>query len=396
MNRTVAVFTGNRAEFGLLLPVIRQIQKSANLQLQLIVSGAHLDESFGRTLDQILQSGLPVAATLSVAPESDDLVSTTKAIASGIAQMAETLRQLQPDILIVYADRYEGFAAVVAAAQMRIPVAHVEGGDVTEGGALDDSLRHAMTKLSHLHFTTNEAARKNVLQLGEEPWRVFNVGLPSLDDIAQGQFATEAEIINRFGFNPASGLVVFTQHSVTTEFDHAADQVRAALVALSQLVDQGVQVVLTYPNNDAGGMTIVEKLTEFATQQRERVFLVPSLGGYFYHGLLNLARNPQWRVVVAGNSSSGIKETPVFGCPAVNIGSRQDGRLRAGNVVDVDYDPLQIKSAIEQALFDDSYRQSCAKVQNPYGDGKAAERIVKVLTDVTLGQRLIAKKTLFY
>lgn len=395
MGRKIAVFTGNRAEFGLLLPVIQEIAASDELELQLLVAGAHLDPNFGRTIDVIHDNHLDIAAEIAIDLADDDLYSTAVAIGEGVQGVAKALNELKPDMLLVYADRFEGFSAVIAAAQMRIPVGHIEGGDVTEGGALDDSVRHAMTKLSHLHFTTNYAASVNVQQLGEEPWRVFNVGLPSIDAILQGKLASAEEIAARWPVDFSRPVVVFTQHSVTTQFDKADQQIQASLAALGQLLAQGVQLFLTYPNNDAGGKRIIQALNDFAAKHPQDVYLTPSMGSHFYHGMLALAKEPQLRVACVGNSSSGIKETPVFGCPTVNIGSRQDGRLRAENLLDVGYDEKAILHAVETCLFDDAFRQRCFSAHNPYGDGTASRQIIEVLRSVPLDDTLIAKKTLF-
>ena len=394
MRRKIAVFTGNRAEFGLLLPVIQEVKASDDLELQLLVAGAHLDPSFGRTIDVIKDNQLDISAEISIDLADDDLYSTAVAVGEGVQGVAKALQLLAPDIVLVYADRFEGFSAVIAAAQMRIPVAHLEGGDVTEGGALDDSVRHAMTKLSHLHFTTNKAASQNVLQLGEEPWRVHTFGLPSIDRILQGKLASRQEIAERWNVDFERPVIVFTQHSVTTQFDQANAQIAESIDALKELMDAGTQVFLTYPNNDAGGKRIVEALTTFATEYKE-ARLIPSMGSHFYHGMLALAKDPAIRIACVGNSSSGIKETPIFGCPTVNVGSRQDGRLRAENVIDVDYDKQQILDAIKSSFFDEEFRARCFHSHNPYGNGSASADIVDVLRTVALDEKLIAKKTLF-
>lgn len=393
--RKIGVFTGNRAEYGLLYPIIKKLNSTSSVELQLFVSGAHLDESFGKTKDSILNAGFNITEEIKIDLDHDDLFSTANAIGNGIQEVAKALKKHKPDILVVYADRFEGFSAVIAASQMRIPVAHVEGGDVTEGGALDDSVRHAMTKLSHLHFTTNEDAMLNVVQMGEERWRVFNAGLPSLDNIVRGEFATPEELKRKWGVDLKDPIILFTQHSVTTQFDQAEGQISQSLQALKQFLDKGVQVFVTYPNNDAGGKIIVESINKFNNLGYPNLKVIPSLGGFNYHGLLALAKDPNNRIVCVGNSSSGIKETPVFGCPAVNIGSRQEGRLRAQNVLDVTYEVGEIVNAIDKCLFNTEFREKCRDVQNPYGNGKSAEIVVDVLTNIELGEKLITKKTIF-
>jgi len=391
MTRTIAVFTGNRAEYGLQLPILRAIDAHPALNYRLIVSGAHLDADFGRTLDEIQQDGFTVHEEAKIEMKADTLAATARAIGTGVVSISEALERIRPDMFVVYADRFEGFAAVIAGTQMNVPTAHVEGGDITEGGALDDSVRHAMTKLAHLHFTTNQQATNRILAMGEEPWRVHTVGFPAIDLIQDGNFASLADIEKRLGIDPSRPLVLFTQHSVTTEFDMADIQVRPSLVALEALSSEGVQVIATYPNNDAGGRGIISELEAFAKRGLRDFQLHRSLGRWLYHGILALARDPAMRVACVGNSSSGIKETPAFGCPTVNIGSRQRGRLRADNVLDVEYESAAIASAIKKALFDEEFRARCRSAINPYGVGDAGRKIADALANVAIDARLLQK-----
>lgn len=391
MTRKIAVFTGNRAEYGLQYPILRAIDRHPGLDYRLIVSGAHLDDDFGRTLAEIEADGFDIHAEVKIDMDSDTLVATARAIGSGIVSMSEALERLSPDMLVVYADRFEGFAAVTAGTQMNVPTAHIEGGDLTEGGALDDSVRHAMTKLSHLHFTTNRQATNRILAMGEEAWRVHTVGFPAIDLIAEGNYATAAELHAVYGIEPARPVVLFTQHSVTTEFDQASDQIAPALNALARLAEQGAQVIATYPNNDAGGRHIIADLEAFGKNAPAGIQLHRSLGRYNYHGVLALARDADRRVACVGNSSSGIKETPAFGCPTVNIGSRQAGRLRGENVLDVGYDADAIVAAAERCFEDAAFRATCRAAENPYGIGDAGPKVAGVLADVALDSRLIRK-----
>jgi UDP-N-acetylglucosamine 2-epimerase (non-hydrolysing)/GDP/UDP-N,N'-diacetylbacillosamine 2-epimerase (hydrolysing) len=389
--RIIAVFTGNRAEYGLQFPILRAIAAHPGLEYRLIVSGAHLDPDFGRTLDEIEADGFTVHDEVKIDLAEDTLTATARAIGTGVVSMSEALERVRPDMLVVYADRFEGFAAVIAGTQMNVPTAHIEGGDITEGGALDDSVRHAMTKLAHLHFTTNQQASNRVLAMGEEPWRVHTVGFPAIDLIQDGIFAKPADIVERLGLDLSRPVVLFTQHSVTTEFDQADAQLAPSLAALSSLAADGVQVIATYPNNDAGGRRIITALEAWRRTAPAGVQVHRSLGRSLYHGVLALARDPAMRVACVGNSSSGIKETPAFGCPTVNIGSRQQGRLRAGNVLDAGYDAAEIEDATRRCLFDDAFRAASAACENPYGLGDAGIRIAEVLAKVPLDQRLIRK-----
>jgi UDP-hydrolysing UDP-N-acetyl-D-glucosamine 2-epimerase len=391
--RTVAIFTGNRAEYGFAYPVISAIATDPRLEYRLMVGGAHLDEDFGNTAAEIERDGFRVDHEVDLSMSNDGLSGTVEAIGTGVLSVAAILDKARPDLMLVSADRFESFAAVIASTQLGVPTAHIEGGDLTEGGALDDSVRHAITKLAHLHFTTNQDATDRVLRMGEEPWRVHTVGLPMLDLVARGRFMPPAEVGELLSIDPARPLVAFTQHSVTTEPDLAVAQIQPSLRALTRLAERGIQIVITYPNNDAGGRRIVEELQRFADRRIPNIVVRPNLGRGLYHGLLAVCGRTG-RGVCAGNSSSGIKETPAFGCPAVNIGSRQRGRLRAGNVIDVGYDTDAIEAAIRRGIDDDVWRADCASVDNPYGKGDSGQRMADILATVELDQRLIQKRHL--
>ena len=390
--RTIAVFTGNRAEYGLQLPIIRAIDAHPELDYRLVVTGGHLDAAFGETISEIIDDGFHIDAKVGISLTHDTVEATPEAIGNGIVKIARVLSEMRPDMAMIYGDRFEGFAAVIAASQMRLPTAHVEGGDLTEGGALDDSVRHAMTKLAHLHFATNEQAANRILAMGEEKWRVHNTGFPMIDLIEAGDYTPAKDVTEQYGIDENAPLVIFTQHSVATAYDRAKHEIQQSISALHELRSQGVQIIATYPNNDAGGRTIIQELEAAFTDDNAGVVLTPSLGRRNYHGLLTLARNPENRVAVLGNSSSGIKETPAFFCPTVNIGTRQKGRLRAANVIDADYDREAILGAAKRALFDEDFRQTCKAVQNPYGDGRSGERIATVLANVELDDTLIQKR----
>lgn len=385
--RKIAVFTGNRAEYGLQYPILKAIAADPRLDYYLLVSGAHLKEDFGRTLSEIEADGFEIYAQVKIDMPEDSLFSTAQAIGSGILNLSHILAELKPDFVVVYADRFEGFSAIITATQMGIPTAHIEGGDYTEGGALDDSVRHAMTKLAHLHFTTNEQAAERIRRMGEEPWRVFNIGFPALDLVASGYYASPGEVYKRFGLDPNQPILIFTQHSVATEFDQAAEQVRPSLAALEEAAEEwGCQVIITYPNDDAGGRRIMREIENLAAKGLPFIQVHRSLGRYYYHGILNVA------AVCIGNSSSGIKETPAFHCPCINIGTRQRGRLRADNVIDVGYDRQEIRQAIWRCLNDEVFKERVRTCKNPYGAGNAGPRIAEVLATIEINHALVQKK----
>lgn len=390
--RIIAVFTGNRAEYGLQYPILRAIDRHPDLDYRLLVSGAHLDPNFGSTLDEIRADGFHIDAEVKIEMDAASLFATAQAIGSGILAISRVLNDLRPDMMVVYADRFEGLAAVIAASQMNIPTAHVEGGDLTEGGALDDSVRHAMTKLAHLHFTTNQQATNRILAMGEESWRVHTVGFPAIDLISEGRFASATEVVEKLGLDLSRPVMLFTQHSVSTEFSQAAEQLAPSLVAIERLAAEGVQTILTYPNNDAGGQAIIEQLEVFGAKNIPGTQVRRSLGRHLYHGVLALARDHSLRVSCVGNSSSGLKETPAFSCPTVNIGSRQEGRLRGENVLDADYDADSISAAMRRCLYDEDFRALCRRAENPYWLGDAGPKIAEVLATVPLDQRIIRKR----
>jgi len=358
----------------------------------LIVSGAHLDSNYGSTIKEIREDGFVVHETIDIKSGSTNLIATSNAIGEGIIKITKILEKVKPDIFVIYADRYETFAAAIASSQTNTVTAHIEGGDITEGGALDDSVRHAITKLSHIHFTTNEQASNRILAMGEEEWRVHTVGYPGIDLINAKEFYSPEEIIKKIPIDLDKPIIVFTQHSVSNKYKLAEKQLLESLKAFDKLISENdIQCILTYPNNDAGGDNIYSILEKYA-HNKNNIMLHQSLGRKLYWGLLNLAKNPKYRVVCVGNSSSGIKETPAFGCSVVNIGTRQLGRLRANNVIDADYDKNTIYNAIKKCLFDDKFRDKCRKCDNPYGIGNTGYKMVDVLKNININDKLLTKK----
>lgn len=392
MKKIIAVFTGNRAEYGLQFPILKAIQNHKNLDYRLIISGAHLDKNFGETIKEIKNDGFKIHAKVKIKMSKNLNIFTPNAISSCVAGVAKVLSKIKPDIFLVYADRFEGFAAIIASTQMNIPTAHVEGGDITEGGALDDSVRHAMTKLSHFHFTTNLQATNRILSMGEEKWRVKTVGFPAIDLVAQGNYAKKCELRSKYKIDLGKPLILFTQHSVTTEYSLSKKQLLPSLKALISLSSKDIQIIITFPNNDAGGEIITNELKKIPINKSSNIKIYKSIGRYNYHGFLALAKDSRLKVVCVGNSSSGIKETPFFGCPTVNIGSRQKSRLRADNVIDVNYDKNEIENAIKKCLYDNKFVKKCKTVKNPYGGGKSGEKIASILANITQSKKIILRK----
>jgi UDP-hydrolysing UDP-N-acetyl-D-glucosamine 2-epimerase len=379
--RTIAIFTGNRAEYGNLHPVIRAIAVHEQLQYQLIVSGAHLSEDFGNTIAEIEADGIVVAERIDLGIGSSQQNDTTKDLSCCIERMGVIYKRKRPDIQLVLGDRYETFGAAVAAFFFGIPLAHIAGGDLSHGGCLDDSVRHAISKLAHIHFATNHDSAERLKKMGEEEWRVHNVGLPALDQILAEEFYDSTTLARELELDLSQPVILFTQHPVTLEATQAGKQVEESLKALVRL---GIQTVITYPNTDPGNTLIRAEIEKYRSVRHFRIR--KSLGRKRYLGLLRIAS------VMVGNSSSGLLEAPSFKLPVVNIGGRQRDRLRAENVIDVDCDAGQIEQAIRRALYDAEFREKVANCVNPYGDGRAAARIVRVLAEVELDDKLLRKR----
>lgn len=369
MKRNVAVFTGTRAEYGLLYWLMKDIQASERLALQVIVSGMHLSPEFGETWKGIEADGFTIDAKVEMLLSSDSDVGVVKSIGLGTLGFADTLDRLRPDILVVLGDRFEALAIVQAALVMRIPVAHLHGGEITEG-AYDDAIRHAITKMSYFHFVAAEPYRRRVIQMGESPERVFNVGAVGLDHLLRSPRMTRDELSASLEFDLNAPFLLVTYHPVTALEEDPRQSFSALLGALEQFPRH--KIILTYPNADNGGRAIIPLLEEFAQRNPDHVKAIPSLGFRRYLSAVALAD------VVVGNSSSGIIEVPAFAVPTVNIGVRQAGRLASSSVINCLPDALSIEEAIRQALGA-AFISVCKEAVNPYGAGHAAQSIVAVL-----------------
>lgn len=360
--REIAVLTTSRADFGAYQPVLDRMARSKRLKVRLIVSGSHLEAAFGRTVREIEEGGYPIFRRVPCL--GPDIASTMARMIEG---MARVFRAWRPDLLLVLGDRFEMLAGALAAVPVHVPLAHVHGGEVTRG-ALDDSFRHALTKISHLHFAATREAAGRLRLMGEEPWRVTISGAPALDRIAGWPRGKPEEFL------------LVTYHPVTREPGQEGTQADALVAALRRT---GRPCVVTAPNADPGQEPIRERLRRFCAENSGCRF-VESAGARDYFGLMARA------VAMVGNSSSGILEAPSFGLPVVNIGTRQDGRLRAKNVIDCGYDAGEIVRAIRRAASP-AFRRTLRGLKSPYGDGRAAERIAKRLETVALDDRLLRK-----
>ncbi|MEZ8740753.1 UDP-N-acetylglucosamine 2-epimerase [Photobacterium swingsii] len=373
-SRKIAVFTGTRAEYGLLHWLMKDIQAAEDLDLQLLASGAHFSPEFGFTYQQIEADGFIIDEKVETLLSSDSSAGVAKSIGLGVIGFTDALSRLVPDALVILGDRFEALAAAQTAMILRIPVIHLHGGEISEG-AYDDAIRHAITKLSHYHCTSMEAYRQRVIQLGEAPERVFNVGALGLDHLNRGQMLSLDALSTSLNFSLHSPFFVVTYHPVTLADEEAIASFQALLDALEAFPQH--QVILTYPNADDGGRQIIPMLDAYAAAQPERVLAIPSLGQQRYLSAVKHA------AAVIGNSSSGIIEVPSFDVPTVNIGVRQQGRVAAKSVIHCLPNAVAIKNSITHAL-NQSYKRDGDVIINPYGEGNSSEQIIQLLRTLPL------------
>lgn len=377
--RKIAVVTTSRADYSHLYWPLRALSEHPAVDVQLIVLGAHLSPEFGATIHEIERDGFAIAARVECLLSSDSDVGMAKTIGLATLSLADQLGALRPDILLLIADRYEMLAPASVALALRIPIAHIEGGEISEG-AIDDAVRNAITKMAHIHFTSTFAARDRVISMGEEPWRAHRAGAPSLDHLKKSALLSRAQLAEKLSLNLALPSAVVAYHPVTLANDtlEETDELFGALELLPE------QLIFCYPNADAGSRALIERTKSFlAAHGTGRVFV--NLDAITYWSLLREAS------LFIGNSSSGIMETPSFALPTINVGIRQQGRERARNIIDVRANARAILAAAEQARSG-SFRKSLEGMTNPYGDGAAAEQIAEVLATVALGPTLLIKR----
>lgn len=374
MSRQIAVLTGTRAEYGLLYWTLKTIAADPALDLRLMVTGTHLEPRFGETVRAIEGDGFAVAERIPLDIAGDTPEAVAAAMGRCVTGVTAALRRRPADILLLTGDRYEMLAAAAAAALCRVPIAHAHGGELTEG-ATDDGFRHAITKLAHLHFAACDDYRRRIIQMGEDPKRVFDVGALGIDAIQRLELATRDEIERAIDLPLGRGFFLVTYHPLTLAADGGMAGLEAMLAALDAFPQQAV--VITGVNADVGHDAIARRLSDYATARPDRVRLVASLGQRRYLGAMREC------LAVVGNSSSGIIEAPAMKVPSINIGSRQKGRLRAASIIDCAEDAAAIRAALGRAISPD-FRAAARKVRSLYGEGGAAERIVNVLREFPL------------
>ena len=383
--KRIGIMTGTRAEYGLLKPLMRAIDKDRELELYLIVSGMHLSPEFGLTYKEIEEDGFGINAKVEMLLSSDSPVGISKSIGLGIIGFADEFKRAGLDMLILLGDRYEALAAAIAAMIMRIPISHLHGGELTEG-LIDEGIRHSITKMSYLHFTSTEEYRRRVIQLGENPERVFCVGAIGVENIKKTELMSKEELENSIHFEIDDNVAVVTYHPVTLENNTVEDQFTNLLGALDQ--NDKLRIIFTKANADTNGRIINELIDKFVTCNCERACAFYSLGQKRYLSVLKYCR------LVIGNSSSGIIEAPSFGKPVINIGDRQKGRASADSVINCGCMEKEIQSAIELALTEE-FENKAKNCRNPYEKEDTTVSIMGVIKDYLFNNKIKLKKEFY-
>ncbi|MCF8298092.1 MAG: UDP-N-acetylglucosamine 2-epimerase [Saprospiraceae bacterium] len=374
--RKVFVLIERRADYSRYKPILEKMVLDPFFELYLVVTGVCLLDIHGKDINYIEEDGFRINATIPMFKDNTDDTGAemVRSLSRVLMGVVDELEKAKPDVVLSGFDIGGNFAVTIAAAHMNIPVAHIQGGEVT--GSIDESIRHAMTKFSHIHFPATEEAKKRLIRLGEDPKSIYVVGCPSIDVLINTPTMPKEDLEEEFGVDFSKPFVLMIQHPVTTEIDSSLEQIKKTVAAIK---NTGIQAIALLPNNDAGYSQIIEEI------KSSGIKWYPSLPTIKFVNLYKKA----WALV--GNSSSGIHETPTLRIPAINIGSRQQGRERAANVIDVPHDTKEIENAINKALFDNQFREFVRSLHNPYGEGKSAEQIVRILKTVSF-KGMIQKK----
>lgn len=376
MKRVIAVLTGSRGEWGYIRPVLQLLQNDEDLDYAMIVTNMHLLPEFGMSVNEILRDGFRVDERLYMTIDGYTATSMAKSLGLLLMELPTVLNRIKPDLLLLAGDRGEQLMGAIAGAHLRIPVAHIQAGELS--GNIDGVVRHSITKLAHIHFAANRDFADRVLRLGEQEFRVHITGAPLVDELVNGIATPKAELCARYQLDPNKPLILAVQHPVTEEEEHAGHQITQTMQALG---DIAWPTVLVYPNADAGSNMIRAALAGFSHSFIQYHRNLPRAD---YVGLIKMAHT------MVGNSSSGIMEAPSFGTPAVNLGRRQHRRLQACNVINAPYERKAIREAIELATSP-GFRNKAKTAVNPYGDGQASQRIVKILKSITIDEQLLQK-----
>ncbi|NQU95469.1 MAG: UDP-N-acetylglucosamine 2-epimerase (hydrolyzing) [Candidatus Omnitrophica bacterium] len=382
-NRKILIVTGSRAEYGLLYWVIRKIHENPDLELQLIVTGTHLSPKFGLTIKEIESDGFPIRGRVKIPLSSDSSKAISIAMGHAIIGFASIYARLRPDIIVVLGDRFEIHAAVSAAIPFGIPIAHIHGGELTEG-VFDEQLRHSITKMSHIHFASTKVYRKRIIQMGERPKYVFCFGSPAIDNILGTKLLERKDLYKNLGIPEGKKIGICTYHPTSLGLSSKGSEIGGLLDSIRETKE--LWWVFTACNADTGNRAIIKEIKNFVKKNHKICKFYMSLGRRRY---LSLLKNTS---LMIGNSSSGIIEAPSFKLPVINIGDRQKGRIRAKNVIDIKKcEKKLVSNAIKRAVSP-KFKDSIKRVRNPYGSGKSSKKIVNTLKRISIDEKLIKKE----
>lgn len=375
--RKILYISGTRADYGLMRHALMSIKNHTKLELEIVATGMHLMDEFGRTLNEIKKDKFKIH-TIEARYEKDNGESMAVFAGRFILELSRKIRKIKPEVILILGDRAEMLGAAVVGTYLSIPVAHVHGGDVSS--TADNTIRGAITKLSNIHFPASNKSAERIIKMGEDVNRIFIVGAPGLDDILSLEFASSKDIYKKYGLNESKPFLIIAQHPVTSEVGVAGRQMMQTMEAVRDL---GYQSIVIYPNADAGGREMIRVIEKYRKYPSIKIY--KNINRYDYLGLMSLAK------AIVGNSSSGIIESASLGLPSINIGTREAGRERAGNVIDVDYNKSQIKFAIKKTILNKKFSMKLKKSVSPYGKGKSGEKIADILSRVVIDEKLIQK-----
>jgi GDP/UDP-N,N'-diacetylbacillosamine 2-epimerase (hydrolysing) len=379
MKRKIAVVTVSRAEYGILKKLLHKLQEDQEIELQLIVTGSHLMNEAGMTINQIKEDNISIAAEIDMELHGDQPHDISNAMGTIIKKMGKVLQQLQPDLMILISDRFETGSAGLASLPFNIPIVHIAGGVVTEG-AIDDKIRHSLTKMSQIHCAVDQEGANNLISMGEEAWRVHNTGSMSIDLLQEYATKSEQQLKEELHIESTAELMLFVYHPTTTEYQQTEEQITNALDALPD----DMEIIALLPNQDTARNTIAQALTKKA-EQSQHIHVFKHLPRSTYANVMKQCR------LMVGNSSSGLLEAPTFQTPVVNIGNRQRGRGRCANIIDTDYETDNIKKGIKKARSAE-FKSALSSLINPFGDGNATEKIYTIIKEIEINERLLNKK----
>lgn len=380
--RKIAILTGTRAEYGILTSLIKAIQKHPDLIYELIVTGMHISPQFGTTINEIKKDKAKIGAEVDMHLGGNTGKEMAQSVGHGIIGIADALEKIKPDILVVLGDRGEPLAGAIAASHMNIPIAHLHGGEVT--GTIDESIRHAITRFSHIHLPATKKSVERLIKMGEDKKNIYLVGAPGLDPILHESLMTKDELYEYLNFDKTKPFILAVQHPVTTEFKDTVQNTKETVNAITKL---NMQTIFIGSNSDAGTVTMTNLIEKLKQNKLVRYYI--SIPHKIYLSAMKFCS------FMISNSSSGIIEAPSFGIPVINLGTRQQGRERAKNIIDIDYNIKQILRAADKALHDKEFIKMCRKKENPYNpfrDAQAGERTAQILAKIKIDNKIIQKK----